>query len=387
MALEILAVGIAEPAYSIAQHDAAELAGSFACSTPEQVATLRALYRRTRIERRGSVLLEQPEGVSPRQTFMAPAIDEDDSGPTTAARMERFAAESPALALEAARQALAESHLTPQEITHLVTVCCTGFAAPGFDLRLIKGLKLSTEVARTHIGFMGCHGSLNALRVAAAIAAADPAAGILICSTELCSLHYRYGQGSDKLVANAIFADGAAALVCREDQKAKDERRKAKENLGDLSQSTDNGQRTTDNPWQLVRNGSHLFPASEDAMSWQIGDHGFEMTLSPRVPELIGAQLRPWMESWLARDGLSLADVRSWAIHPGGPRVVSQVATALGLNDDAVAVSQQVLSECGNMSSATILFILRRLMAQNAPQPCVALAFGPGLVVEAALFR
>ncbi len=214
MTLEILAIGVAEPAYSIAQHEAAELAGSFACSTPEQVATLRALYRRTRIERRGSVLLEQPEGVSPRQTFMPPAAGQDDCGPTTAARMERFAEESPALALAAARQALAESHVEPHEITHLITVCCTGFAAPGFDVRLIKGLKLSAEVARTHVGFMGCHGSLNALRVAAALAAAEPAARVLICSTELCSLHYRYGQGSDKLVANAIFADGAAALVC-----------------------------------------------------------------------------------------------------------------------------------------------------------------------------
>ncbi len=121
-------------------------------------------------------------------------------------------------------------------------------------------------------------------------------------------------------------------------------------------------------------------------MAWRIGNHGFEMTLSPRVPELIAAQLRPWMETWLAREEVSLAEVRSWAIHPGGPRVVSQVAAALSLGDDAVAMSQQVLAEYGNMSSATILFILRRLMAQNASRPGVALAFGPGLVVEAALF-
>ena len=140
--------------------------------------------------------------------------------------------------------------------------------------------------------------------------------------------------------------------------------------------------------WQLARNGSNLFPASEDAMAWRIGNHGFEMTLSPRVPELIAGQLRPWIETWLSREGMALAEVQSWAIHPGGPRVVSQVAAALSLGDNAVAMSQQVLSEYGNMSSATILFILRRLMAQDAPRPCVALAFGPGAgVVISALFR
>jgi len=363
MSLAILGIGTSEPAYSIAQHDAAELASTFCLTTPEQAQTLQALYRRTRIERRGSVLLEQPEGTSPRQTFMAPAISEEDEGPTTGARMERFAEEAPPLALAAARQAIERSQVSAGEITHAITVSCTGFVAPGFDLRLVKGLKLSPDVARAHIGFMGCHGALNALRMASAFAGTVPAARILICATELCSLHYRYGRGSDKLVANAIFADGSAAIVC---------------GAGELARPPG---------WRLARSGSHLFPASEDAMSWRIGDHGFEMSLSPRVPELIAEHLRPWMEDWLARDGMTLADVRTWAVHPGGPRIVNQVACGLGLPDDAPAVSQQVLKECGNMSSATIVFILERLIAQDAPRPCVALAFGPGLVVEAAMFR
>jgi predicted naringenin-chalcone synthase len=364
MTLAILGIGTAEPAYSIAQNEAAELASTFCLTTPQQAQTLQALYRRTRIDRRGSVLLEQPEGTSPRQTFMAPALSEEDQGPSTGARMARFAEEAPPLALAAARTALGGSGIAPAEITHLITACCTGFAAPGFDVRLIKGLKLSPGIARTHVGFMGCHGALNALRVASAFAGASPAARILVCATELCSLHYQYGRGSEKLVANAIFADGAAAIVC-----------------GASEQSP------VADGWQLVANGSHLFPGSEDAMAWRIGDHGFEMSLSPRVPELIATHLRPWLESWLGSAGLSLADVATWAVHPGGPRIVSQVAAGLGLPEEATAVSQQVLKECGNMSSATILFILERLLTQNAPRPCVALAFGPGLVVEAALFR
>ncbi len=367
MTLAILKIGTAEPRFSIAQHEAAEIAATFSRPTPAQIKTLRALYRRTRIERRGSVLLEQPEGANLRQTFMPPAMNDDDRGPSTGERMLRFDEEAPALALAAARQALAGMSDADCEITHLITVCCTGFVAPGFDIRLIKGLKLSPDVARTHVGFMGCHGALNALRVAASIAAADRAARILICATELCSLHYQYGLDSDKLVANAIFADGAAAILCRE--------------------ATDDAGPPDSPNWRLARSGSHLFADSEDAMAWRIGDHGFEMTLSPRVPELIATQLRPWIESWLAGERLSLSDVRSWAVHPGGPRVVSQVAAGLGLPDGATAVSQQVLAKCGNMSSATILFILERLLCQEAPRPCVAMAFGPGLVVEAARFR
>ncbi len=376
MTLALLGIGTAEPAYSIAQQEAAELASTFSQSTPQEAQTLQALYRRTRIDRRGSVLLEQPEGSSPRQTFMPPAASEDDLGPTTGARMERFAEEAPPLALAAARTALGQSVVAAGEITHVITACCTGFAAPGFDLRLIKGLKLSAGVARTHVGFMGCHGALNALRVAAAFAAAEPSARILVCATELCSLHYRYGRGSDKLVANAIFADGAAAMVCGASDR--------KQTNGDGGGRVDH---SAGDHWQLVANGSHLFAGSEDAMAWRIGDHGFEMSLSPRVPELIAAHLRPWLESWLSGHSLTLADVATWAVHPGGPRIVGQVAAGLGLSDAATAVSQQVLKECGNMSSATIVFILERLVAQRSPRPCIALAFGPGLVVEAALFR
>lgn len=121
-------------------------------------------------------------------------------------------------------------------------------------------------------------------------------------------------------------------------------------------------------------------------MAWAVGDHGFEMTLSRRVPGLIAAHLRPWLESWLGDNGLSLADVQSWAVHPGGPKIVSAAQEALGLSNDALAPSRAVFAEYGNMSSPTVLFVLKRLRDQSAPRPCVALGFGPGLVAEAALF-
>ncbi len=139
--------------------------------------------------------------------------------------------------------------------------------------------------------------------------------------------------------------------------------------------------------WRVTANGSCLIPDSRDAMSWTIGDHGFEMTLSRRVPGLIREHLRPWLESWLRGRGLHRQRVGSWAIHPGGPRILESIAEALELSDAQLAASREVFAAHGNMSSPTVLFIVEHLRGRLAPLPCVALGFGPGLVVEAALFE
>jgi len=225
------------------------------------------------------------------------------------------------------------------------------------DAHLIESLGLDRGVARTHVGFMGCHGALNGLRAASAYAKADPTARVLLCAVELCSLHFAYGWDEEMLVANTLFADGAASLV-----------------LGGEAAG-----------WKVAASGSYFMPDSRDAMTWAIGDHGFRMTLSARVPELIEANLHGWLTSWLSEHGVVLADVGSWAVHPGGPRILDAVEASLDLPADALAISRETLREHGNMSSPTVLFILERMMREAAARPCVALAFGPGLVVEAAL--
>jgi len=121
-------------------------------------------------------------------------------------------------------------------------------------------------------------------------------------------------------------------------------------------------------------------------MTWRLADNGFVMSLSARVPDLIGRHLRGWLESWLGQNGLSLPDIKTWAVHPGGPRILTAVVDVLGLEKDAVIISREVLRDYGNMSSPTILFILERLRRENAPRPCVGLGFGPGLMAEALLF-
>jgi predicted naringenin-chalcone synthase len=365
MTIAILGMGTALPSHSISQADAAEVAKAVCCTTQEQADALPSLYRQTGIERRHMVFNQHVvrdvlQGTTSTQSVFLPTGRPDDRGPSTAQRMKRYAEEAPPLALDASRRALDESGVAAGRLTHLITVSCTGFEAPGVDVRLIKGLGLPATVQRTHVGFMGCHGAINGLRVGRAFAAAEPDAHILLCAVELCSLHYHYGWNPKKVVGNALFADGAAAVVGV-------------------------GADAPADAWRVMGAGSCLIPDSEYAMGWTVGDFGFEMTLSTRVPGLIRANLRPWLDGWLARHGLAVADVASWAIHPGGPRVLGAVEEPLGLASEATAVSRAVLREHGNMSSPTVLFILDQLRRQQAPRPCVALGFGPGLVAEALL--
>jgi predicted naringenin-chalcone synthase len=178
---------------------------------------------------------------------------------------------------------------------------------------------------------------------------------------ELCCLHYHYSYNPSKMVANAIFGDGAAALV------------------GVPADSAPAG------AWRILATGSCYLPDSTEAMTWTIGDHGFEMTLARNVPALIHRHLKPWLSGWLDEVGVGLSGVRSWGVHPGGPRILGAVEEALNLTRQDTCVSHEVFSELGNMSSPTVLFILKRLIERDAPRPSLLLGFGPGLVAEATL--
>ena len=364
MSFEILGIGTATPEHSIEQLDAATLARSFCWQGDGQLRVLQALHRRTGVRTRHSVVLESSTNHTPaRQSFYQPATSSEDHGPTMASRMQRYETDAPPLACAVTRTALEKARTSPADVTHLITVSCSGFAAPGFDVSLIDTLGFSADVARTHVGFMGCHGALNGLRVAKAFTDADPDACVVVCAVELCSLHHQYGWNPERVVANALFADGAAAIVGR-----------------DASSAGHSG-------WSLAASGSTIIADTQDAMSWRIGNHGFEMTLSPQVPDHIRQHLPEWLERWLGEHGLSVDEIGSWAIHPGGPRVLNACAEAAGLAEHLIDPSREILAEFGNMSSPTLLFILERLQDRGAARPCVLLGFGPGLTVEAALLR
>lgn len=363
-----MGLGTALPDHVVPQPRAGEVARRLCCRTDEQAEVLPGLYRQSGIETRhlaigAEVMDDILAGTKHSQSPFLPTGREDDWGPTTAARMQFYRREALPLAAAATQAALAAAAIPAEAITHLVTVSCTGFSAPGLDYGIIHQLGLPPTVQRTNVGFMGCHGAVNGLRVAQAYADSVPRSRVLLCAVELCSIHFHYQWDPKKLVANALFADGAAAVV----------------GMPAADASAD--------AWRLSATGSCLFPNTSYAMTWDIGDHGFEMNLSTRIPGLIAGSLKPWLENWLRQHGLTIADVGSWAVHPGGPRILNVVEECLGLPAGALDTSREVLAQCGNMSSPTVLFIVERLRRRHAARPCVVLGFGPGLVVEGALFE
>lgn len=361
--LYIAGIGTAVPAHGIGQIDAAQVAGELCDYSEQEKRRIEKLYALTRVSRRHSVLLEAGEGGRTVQQFFKPAQDRGASGPPLGDRMRRYEADAPPLALEAAQAALFTAGMNPGEITHLITVSCSGFAAPGVDVALMKALGLAPTTQRTHVGFMGCHGALNAVRVAHGFMGALHTARVLIVAVELCSLHYQYSTDDETNLANGLFSDGAAALVAREIPPS-----------GAPA-------------WRCAATGSCLLPDSEDAMTWKIRDHGFQMTLGREVPLKIKEHLRPWISEWLGEQGLKPEDIKSWAVHPGGPAILQSVREALNLKKEDLATSWAILRDYGNMSSPTVLFVLDALRRQQAELPCVALGFGPGLAVEATLWK
>lgn len=354
MTAHLLSIGIATPSTKLDQDLYLTLARRLA-PAEVRLETLEGLTRRTEIQERGCCVLNGSGELSLYD------VESGENGPGTKARLANYTQYGTELGLAAAREALMRAGTKPETVTHLVTASCTGFAAPGFDQGLINGLGLRPTVRRTHVGFMGCHAAINALAVAAAFAQADPTATVLVCCAEICSLHYHFSARVDQMISNALFADGAGAAIV-------------------------SAAGPPDTPL-LAGFASALFPDTADLMSWSIGDHGFEMTLGAAVPAALERLVPGWLRAALDHHELASRDIQGWAIHPGGPRIVRAVATALELSAAQTAPSLEVLRSCGNMSSPTVLFILRQLWDTGIARPWVAIAFGPGLAGEMALIR
>ena len=209
----ILGIGTSVPKFHVDCRTSARFAAEVSRADALQSRKVNVLYRRSGIEHRGSVLLKEDPGDDIVNDFYHPAASLHDRGPTTKMRSDRYATEAPLLAEEASAEALRHSRIAVDQITHLVTVSCTGFNAPGIDIALIDRLGLPLTTERIQVGFMGCHGAINGLRAVRGLVATDADARVLLCSVELCSLHYQYGLQSDRIVSNALFADGAGAMV------------------------------------------------------------------------------------------------------------------------------------------------------------------------------
>jgi len=357
----ILSLGTAVPLYRIDQ----ALCGQWmALAQGEKRALSRwigQLYRMSGIETRYSCLPEAQSGDMSSRFRPGQPVEQT---PATSERMALYQQCAVPVATEAAQHALAE--LGPDaadSITHLIVVSCTGFFAPGPDLKLVQNLGLRPTVERTVVGFMGCAAAFNALRLAHHIVRGQPTARVLIVCVELCTLHLQPGDDRISLVIASLFADGAGACVVGTAEGASED--------------------------ALLLDGFYtgVLPDSEQDMAWRIGDHGFVMGLSPEVPRRVG-EVAP-----AALGTLFAADERPdfWAIHPGGRAIVDHLVTTFALTPEEAAPSYGALRQYGNMSSPTILFVLKevrqRLRAGLAVPDGVAMAFGPGLVAEMARLR
>ncbi len=291
---------------------------------------------------------------------------------STGERNEFYRANVTPLAVEASRAAISDAGIEAGEITHVVAVSCTGFFAPGLDIHLVKSLGLSPETQRTMIGFMGCYAAFNALRLANAFCQADARACVLVVCAELCSLHFQTQNTLESVVVNALFADGCAAAIVR--------------SRTEIELAADSGEKKLVYERGLCR----LDDDSMDHMSWAISDKGFLMGLSSDVPNVLAKQLPGYISDLLGCAGLTRDEVEFWAVHPGGRQIVERTQQALALADNEVSDSLAILREYGNMSSPTILFVLKRMMETGAVSSGghgVALAFGPGLTIEGCLLR
>jgi predicted naringenin-chalcone synthase len=312
--------------------------------------------------------MAEKAGITHRYSCFAPADDPEGATldadglfrrgafPGTTRRMKMYEDAAPLLAQQAVDRLLDGDDAA--RVTHLIVTTCTGFSAPGIDLELVARCGLQTSVERTIIGFMGCYAAINALKLARHIVRSDDQARVLVVSVEVCTLHLKEATGLEKLLSFCLWGDGcAAALVTAE-------------------------------PHGLLLDSFHavVAPEGRELMTWSIHDDGFDMVLSGQVPGAIQHTLTERVDDILG--GRAVRDVDLWAVHPGGRSVLDAVERALDLDPDALDASRAVLRDSGNMSSATVMFVIGKMLRTARPGLLgCAMAFGPGLTAETMMFR
>lgn len=365
MPVSIRSLATVVPSTVLGQSDVRDLFAAQPGITRLGARRISAVFDAAAIDTRHSVLPELAPG-APGGTFRDGSTGALLS-PPTGARNEVYRAAAKDLYVAAARDAVdAAPGVEAMDVTHVVTVSCTGFYAPGPDIDIVRALGLAPTTLRQHVGFMGCYGAFPALRSAADTCRADPEAVVLVVSVELCTLHLHSANDTDTILSSSLFADGGAAAVV-------------------TARPAPAGTPVLD----LDRFSSSLMVEGEDDMAWTIGNSGFDMVLSARIPRLVEAHLAQALKPLVGdgRSGRGLGEVDRWAVHPGGRSILDRVQSALALGPEQLDISRSVLRRYGNMSSATVLFVLAELLgtATEAPASVCALAFGPGVSVESAL--
>ncbi len=314
------------------------------------------LYAQSGIKNRYSVLSDYSK--EPGEWTFYPATENLEPFPSLEERMKRYNAFAPELSAMAIRKCL--GNRSTKTITHLITVTCTGLSAPGLDLQLLELLQLEPDLFRTSVNFMGCYAAIHALKMADAFCRSDPDAVVMIVCTELCTLHFQQAPTSDNITSSLLFGDGSAAVMVT-------------------------GKNEPTPGLSLRGFHSEVKVQGKSAMSWELSSTGFAMTLDSYVPELIRQDFGALAAKAFGKLGIDRTGITDWCIHPGGRKILEAIQEGLTLPKSALEDAYAVLSDYGNMSSPTVLFVLDRLWKrrqQDGPQVIFGAAFGPGLTME-----
>lgn len=354
---KIISIGTAVPAYQHRQEDILPFMQRIYGLDRDSGRKLKHLYLQSGIQSRFSVIPDYSRPI--RQWQFYPPTENLEPFPSLEMRMRWYQEHAAPLSLSAIRNCLTDV-LDVREITHLITVSCTGMSAPGLDLELVEALGLPTTIFRTSINFMGCYAAVHALKLAHALAGAGSGARVLIVCTELCTLHFQQEPTMDNMLSSLLFADGSAAALVTSDEYPRKGLR-------------------------LKHFYSEIMPRGQVDMTWTLSSTGFRMTLTSYVTDIIRADFSKLVHHALDQCGLTQEDIHHWCIHPGGKKILDAIDKSLSFTNGHLDHSYAVLEEFGNMSSATLLFVLKRILndPSNTGSNCIfGAAFGPGLTME-----
>lgn len=352
------------PQHSYTQSFLRDKMKEYVSNRPSSRRIIHRIYNNSGIDKRHTVIKDFRANGDPRFFFQK---DGSFTAPTTGKRNDLYAKHGKKLFVRTAEKTIEESkNFRKEDITHVITVSCTGFFAPEPAFEIIKQLELSRGTQRYHLGFMGCFAAFPAMKMAQAFCESHPDAAVLVVCLELCSLHLQDSEVTDNLISASVFADGAAGLII------------SSRNPSDSGPC-----------YKLEQFSTSLADDSEKDMAWTIGDTGFDMILTTYVPDIIKANMPSAVKPLLEEYNLDKNQIDRWAIHPGGRAILDKIQQSMKLKDNQVASSRSVLAEYGNMSSATILFVLKKLLNEkmhSANEKILGMAFGPGLTIETGLF-
>lgn len=352
---KIISIGTAVPAYCHQQLDILQFMQTVYATTETDKRKLRFLYQQSGIKQRYSVIADYSRPTEDWKFY--PQTENLEPFPSLEQRMIVFNKQAPLLSVDAIRDCLNHVH-DIKKITHLITVSCTGMSAPGLDLQILELMDLGKSISRTSVNFMGCYAAIHAMKIADAICKADKQALVLIVCTELCTLHFQREATSDNITSSLLFGDGSAAILI-------------------------SGNENQHKGLYIDNFYSEVIPKGKRDMAWELSSNGFLMTLSGYVPDLIEEDFEKIVDRALQKEASSKQEVSHWCIHPGGKRILEAIHKSLGFSNGQLSASYKVLNEFGNLSSASILFVLREMLREKKEiRKLFGAAFGPGLTIE-----